>query len=107
MAVCLDCHQEMLEADGCTARPTMVLGGRTFVPVVHGAERAFPRHFKGRCHDCGVAVGKRHHFGCDFEHCPRCARQIISCGCLDGVDTERDSWWLYGAEADEAEGSAM
>ena len=33
------------------------------------------------CHDCGVRLGGIHHPGCDVEECPRCRRQLISCGC--------------------------
>jgi hypothetical protein len=35
------------------------------------------------CHDCGVEMGACHHSGCDWESCPRCQRQAISCDCND------------------------
>lgn len=35
----------------------------------------------GRCTDCNVAVGGRHHPGCDREKCPACGGQLISCDC--------------------------
>ena len=40
----------------------------------------------GRCHDCNIVHGGKHHPGCDVELCPRCDGQLISCGCLDKGD---------------------
>ena len=41
----------------------------------------------GRCGDCGVEPGGYHHLGCDLARCPRCARQLITCGCpFDELD---------------------
>lgn len=31
------------------------------------------------CPDCGVEDGRVHHNGCDFERCPVCKEQFISC----------------------------
>jgi hypothetical protein len=34
-----------------------------------------------QCADCGVARGQLHQTGCDQERCPRCSKQIYTCGC--------------------------
>lgn len=33
------------------------------------------------CNDCGVAAGQYHVTCCQFEECPCCHDQVISCGC--------------------------
>ncbi len=38
------------------------------------------------CHDCNVKVGQFHHFGCDWERCPFCRGQLISCNCRFVLD---------------------
>lgn len=40
-----------------------------------GAESGQP------CYECGVVAGEYHVSGCDVERCPRCLKQLISCGC--------------------------
>ena len=45
---------------------------------------AEPEPWPDRCGDCHVALGGHHHPGCDLARCPRCERQLISCGCWDG-----------------------
>ena len=35
------------------------------------------------CHDCRVKEGEYHIVGCDWERCPKCGGQYISCGCDD------------------------
>jgi hypothetical protein len=37
-----------------------------------------------------VLVGSLHHLGCDWEECPRCAGQLLSCGCHDDGDDDND-----------------
>jgi hypothetical protein len=70
MAKCTDCRQEMLKSNGCTIKKLMPLDPVARIP--HDGDR--------KCHDCGAAPGKFHHFGCDMEKCPTCGGQIISCG---------------------------
>jgi hypothetical protein len=44
-----------------------------------------------RCGDCGVRPGGYHHLGCDLMRCPRCRRQLISCGCwTDGYEEDAE-----------------
>ncbi len=33
------------------------------------------------CGDCSAVDGEYHGFGCDFEICPKCGNQLISCEC--------------------------
>lgn len=76
--VCGHCQQGLPMADSC-APDTLVISGRRFErsrETVLGPD--------GRCGDCGILDGGVHHLGCDLERCPRCHRQLISCGCLDG-----------------------
>ena len=62
------------------------------VTALHIGDLPFPmaRHRRsgdGRCGDCGVEPGGYHHLGCDLARCPRCARQLITCGCpFDELD---------------------
>lgn len=78
MAICRVCKKDMTEADGCTANKHIEYADGVRLP-------ASTEHFDepdGRCHDCRAKHGKYHHTGCDVERCPRCGRQLISCGCL-------------------------
>lgn len=34
------------------------------------------------CYDCRVKVGETHDYGCDWEECPFCGRQLLSCDCI-------------------------
>jgi hypothetical protein len=79
MAVCEDCRQEMTQKLGCIKNPVVALDG-VFDPIVFGSERRFPKAIQF-CGDCGAPRGGFHHRGCDMEQCPRCRRQLLSCGC--------------------------
>ncbi len=84
MAKCDWCEQEMKSPTtvDCTSNTEVEFpdGKKLPVSTYHFEEPS------GRCHDCGIVHGKRHHPGCDVERCPRCEGQLISCGCLDEGD---------------------
>lgn len=84
MAECQDCGQEMLEAATCTVDAFIIRGER--FARLRQAGAAVGR--AGRCGDCGIRRRGFHHYGCDLEPCPRCRRQLLSCGC--GEDPEDD-----------------
>ncbi len=78
-ATCEYCNQKMLKADGCTFTH-FECDGKLYQRRKHGEEgHAIPDDF--RCRDCGAKAGHYHHFGCDFERCPVCGLQLISCDC--------------------------
>jgi hypothetical protein len=83
MAICKYCEQEMNTADGCKKMPVKTVDG-PLDPVLYGDERITaddPPRAGHRCHDCGAQPGFYHHPGCDWEECPRCHEQLLSCDC--------------------------
>ena len=83
MALCQDCNQEMLTSPGCTV-DALIIHRERFDRV----RIRRPVGPAGRCGDCGAQRGGFHHLGCDLEPCPRCRRQLLSCGCPDVPDDE-------------------
>lgn len=84
MLVCLWCGREMASADSCTVAAFHV-AGRAFEMVAYGAEPGGGA-VRPRCGGCGVARGGHHHPGCDWQRCPSCRGQMITCGCLFDED---------------------
>jgi hypothetical protein len=102
MAICDYCNQEMKEADGCHLRPVETIDG-ALNPIAYGNERRYAlrppqpgdlQHGVAigdppRCHDCGALPSHYHHVvGCDWEECPRCYEQLLSCECRPLLDEE-------------------
>lgn len=85
MAVCDDCGQEMLTAAGCTVDVLIIQNERFERHRVSG-----PTGRNRRCGDCGAQPRRFHHLGCDVERCPRCGRQLLSCGC-GWTDDDREA----------------
>ena len=73
----------MDEETGCTVKHLEF--DEDFHPyrIPYGVEERFGKFNNDRpCHDCNVSVGQYHHHGCDYEECPICGHQLISCGCF-------------------------
>ena len=92
MAVCKYCELEMHTAEGCKKMPVKTVDGE-FDPIPYGSESRDKSPAPGqyhhgvligdppRCHDCSAFPGFYHHVGCDWEECPRCHDQLLSCDC--------------------------
>lgn len=81
MAICEYCGLEMLDKAivTCTANTRVVFGDGKKMPSLPYTRDDRPADH--RCHDCGIALGGKHHPGCDIEECPRCHGQLLSCNC--------------------------
>ena len=80
MATCKRCDRDMLDDKVETCL------GNIFIEYPDGLKLISSNfHFgesTGKCHDCGIKHGGKHHLNCDVERCPRCEGQLITCGCL-------------------------
>lgn len=86
MAECGHCEREMHEAESCTGPETILLLGTEYERYRLGEhEQELARQLpsavddKPRCADCGVTEGGLHHPRCDWERCPICDGQLLSC----------------------------
>lgn len=85
MAICEYCKREMTKADSCLVTHFIYEDGEEFGRVPFGMEERFGKFTdegqNARCPDCNVMYGCFHHPGCDWEECPRCGGQFLSCDC--------------------------
>lgn len=72
MAICEFCKKEMKTAKSCSYTKLEIEG------KIYKREKYFD---DVKCHDCGISSCGYHHFGCDWEICPKCGCQVISCEC--------------------------
>ena len=92
MATCRWCYEEMTTSVSCSVE-SMHREGVPVAMVRWGNERRW--RARGRCGDCGVALGGFHHLGCDIQQCALCGGQMITCGCRfdeDASDGDDDDW---------------
>jgi len=85
-AICKYCNQDMREADGCVKMPVTLKDGRKLDPIPYGNESedySGGRRNPPTCHDCAAKIGQYHHVGCDWEQCPSCSGQLLSCECSE------------------------
>ena len=88
MALCEQCGQEMNDHATCLWN-TAIIKRRPYLRLRYGQETRYGSGLPGYwqdshgafCPDCAARVGGLHHFGCDWEQCPRCGGQQIGCGC--------------------------
>ena len=84
MTHCKQCGQGYHQADSCTFR-YVEIEGQIFAregEYEFGKSFAQDTNLAGiRCDDCGVVLGKIHHFGCGEEVCPKCGDKLTTCAC--------------------------
>lgn len=81
--VCEDCGRIMSPRNGCLCSH-IVIDEQKYERIKYGATSGFDDDMpEGHvCHDCNVAAGQYHHFGCDMERCPKCHFQLLGCDCV-------------------------
>ncbi len=56
------------------------------------------------CHDCSVKENKYREVGCDWEECPFCHNQLLSCDCcyeLLGIDANKEPVYSQGLNKEQ------
>jgi hypothetical protein len=62
---------------------TLVCESENYAKIAYGDEtfRDPVESSHGPCRHCGTIKGKVHTHACDYEQCPRCNYQMMSCDC--------------------------
>lgn len=61
----------------------LVSEGKSYPKIPYGSEtfRNPSEAERGPCRHCGTIKGKFHTHACDYEQCPKCGWQLMSCDC--------------------------
>lgn len=77
MGTCGDCNREMMDKEPClTDKQIEFADGSVYDALPVGT-----RWTDGHCPDCWAPPEEMHHSGCDWEQCPKCNGQLLSCDC--------------------------
>jgi hypothetical protein len=77
MAICRSCGKDTDFAASCIkTTDDQIAFGDECRPNVNF------RRGEVRCPDCGVRLGGYHHLNCEFQECPECHGQLLSCECV-------------------------
>ncbi len=89
MALCRFCNldDDDIEVDDCPENKVVDYPDGSALPSIPYSniilDSTHEIKMPDRCPECGVAVGNHHHPGCDWEWCPKCNGQIITCSCFE------------------------
>ena len=78
--VCPACGMEHGKAVGCSLTKIQ-LDAIAYQRIVYGSSEEGFGPAVGRCMGCQVRSAHPHHWGCGFEICPACHKQLLSCAC--------------------------
>lgn len=102
MATCEDCGDEMGTAKTC-GKQYIRYGDNFYERLTK--RNGIEEEDGEKCHDCGITIegNNIHHMGCDWEGCPRCGGQMISCGCNSVFcDDSCGDWYSNGCDKEHA-----
>jgi hypothetical protein len=85
MGICISCQKEMMDVSimTCEGNTAIEYPDGSDLPKIPFNPKELHLPTWHRCPDCNVAPGGHHHSNCDYEKCPKCGGQLISCDCFE------------------------